>query len=351
MPKDKSVGAALVLTFLFGPLGLFYSSILGGIVMLAVALVLVPLTLGFAYLLFIWPICMLWGAAAASAHHSRHQAWLVQDHGRNITTPSSSSPTAHSEQPAIPPPPLRTTPPPEVPPPPDEKAPAYCQRCGDPVGQDWSYCRFCGARLASLGPTMGSRQPSLAPQGPSVLQDPGSTYQFRSVGRTETPPGRALPSSSQPTSGDVISSDGAPTLMSRPRRDNAKLVLLIAVAAVLAGGAGFLITRAIVRDAPRNSGALGFPVEQDQLAVLILTGCTEHDPIASDSFVLRLAGGEEIQPSRKHGVDLCDVGLVFDLELVDRAGQLVDLTTGEWWLVSPGNSNEVVVYTSTWRGD
>jgi hypothetical protein len=42
VPKDKSVGAALVLTFLFGPFGLLYSSILGGLVMLAAALVLIP---------------------------------------------------------------------------------------------------------------------------------------------------------------------------------------------------------------------------------------------------------------------------------------------------------------------
>jgi hypothetical protein len=49
--KDKSVGAALVLTFLFGPLGIFYVSILWAVVF--VALIVAVLTLGLG-LLLVW---------------------------------------------------------------------------------------------------------------------------------------------------------------------------------------------------------------------------------------------------------------------------------------------------------
>ena len=74
--KDKSVGAALVLTFLFGPLGLLYVSILGGIIFLILSLVAAIFTLGLS-LLISWPISMIWAAIAASNQHSRYQAWLA----------------------------------------------------------------------------------------------------------------------------------------------------------------------------------------------------------------------------------------------------------------------------------
>lgn len=81
MPPDKSVGAALVLTFLFGPFGLFYASVLGGIVMLCFALVIGIATLGVA-LPVAWFGSMIWGALAASGKHSRHQLRLLQQVGQ-----------------------------------------------------------------------------------------------------------------------------------------------------------------------------------------------------------------------------------------------------------------------------
>ena len=62
---NKSVGAALVLTFLFGPLGMLYSTIAGGIIMLVISIIIGAITLGFG-LLFTWPICMIWAAVAAN---------------------------------------------------------------------------------------------------------------------------------------------------------------------------------------------------------------------------------------------------------------------------------------------
>lgn len=65
----KSVGVGLLLTFFFGPLGLFYSSTVGGIVMLLVSIFFGGATMG-AGLLLTWPACMIWGAIAASNHNS-----------------------------------------------------------------------------------------------------------------------------------------------------------------------------------------------------------------------------------------------------------------------------------------
>ncbi|HXO17457.1 MAG TPA: hypothetical protein VN909_04750 [Candidatus Dormibacteraeota bacterium] len=65
----KSVGLALVLTFFFGPLGLFYSSVLGGVIMLVASLIAAGTTMGVG-ILVTWPICMVWGAIAASNYNS-----------------------------------------------------------------------------------------------------------------------------------------------------------------------------------------------------------------------------------------------------------------------------------------
>jgi len=79
--KDKSVGAALVLTFFFGPLGLLYASVLGAVLLFVLGVIVGILTLGIG-LFFIWPASMIWGAVAASNKHSRYQTWLVNQHGQ-----------------------------------------------------------------------------------------------------------------------------------------------------------------------------------------------------------------------------------------------------------------------------
>jgi len=61
----KSVIVALLLTLLFGPLGMLYSTVTGGIVMLVLTFILTPLTYGMS-LLLTWPICMIWGGVAAA---------------------------------------------------------------------------------------------------------------------------------------------------------------------------------------------------------------------------------------------------------------------------------------------
>lgn len=68
--ETRSVGVAILLTVLFGPLGMLYSTVAGALVMIAVSIVLAFFTLGFSILLT-WPISILWGALAASTHNQR----------------------------------------------------------------------------------------------------------------------------------------------------------------------------------------------------------------------------------------------------------------------------------------
>ena len=62
--ERKSVGLALLLTILFGPLGMLYSTVIGALIMLVVTSVLAVLTLGLSFVVT-WPVCVLWGCWAA----------------------------------------------------------------------------------------------------------------------------------------------------------------------------------------------------------------------------------------------------------------------------------------------
>jgi len=68
----KSVGVAFLLTFFFGPLGMFYSTVSGALMMLGIAifggLVVGIITLGLAWLVWgpaIWVASIIWGCTAA----------------------------------------------------------------------------------------------------------------------------------------------------------------------------------------------------------------------------------------------------------------------------------------------
>ena len=60
----KSVVLSLILTFFFGPFGMLYSTVVGGLVMLVLYVVVGVLTLGWG-LIALHPIAMIWGAVAA----------------------------------------------------------------------------------------------------------------------------------------------------------------------------------------------------------------------------------------------------------------------------------------------
>lgn len=69
--RDRSVVLALVLTLLFGPLGLLYASVPGALALIALAAVGVVPTFGFV-LIFVWPASMAWAAVAASRKHREY---------------------------------------------------------------------------------------------------------------------------------------------------------------------------------------------------------------------------------------------------------------------------------------
>ncbi len=63
--STKSPGIAILLTILFGPIGMFYSTIAGAIIMSLVSIVVGVVTAGIG-LLATWPICIIWAAVAAN---------------------------------------------------------------------------------------------------------------------------------------------------------------------------------------------------------------------------------------------------------------------------------------------
>lgn len=64
----KSVGGAVLLAALFGPLGMLYSSVPGALVMLFASIVLGALTDGLSVFIT-WPVCMIWAAIAAQSYN------------------------------------------------------------------------------------------------------------------------------------------------------------------------------------------------------------------------------------------------------------------------------------------
>lgn len=66
--RRKSVGGALLLAGVFGPLGMLYSTVLGALVMLFVSIFLGSLTRGLS-VLFTLPVCVIWAGFAAESHN------------------------------------------------------------------------------------------------------------------------------------------------------------------------------------------------------------------------------------------------------------------------------------------
>lgn len=63
--KQKSAAVAIILTLFFGPLGLLYSSVIGGIVMIFLGALVGLFTLGVG-LLLVWPACIAWAVIAVN---------------------------------------------------------------------------------------------------------------------------------------------------------------------------------------------------------------------------------------------------------------------------------------------
>ena len=74
--SPKSVGIAIALSLFFGPLGMFYSTVLGAIVMIIVNLIVGLLTFGLVLILTI-PSGVMWAAIAANSHNKQLMAGKI----------------------------------------------------------------------------------------------------------------------------------------------------------------------------------------------------------------------------------------------------------------------------------
>lgn len=66
----KSMAVAIILAILFGPLGMLYSTVKGGVIMFIISIVVGIFTLGFG-LFILWPICVIWSAVATNSYNQK----------------------------------------------------------------------------------------------------------------------------------------------------------------------------------------------------------------------------------------------------------------------------------------
>jgi hypothetical protein len=66
----KNVGVAMILAILFGPFGLLYATVSGGVVMLVLSLIVVVPTYGVG-LFFTWIIGIIWAHRATTRYNAK----------------------------------------------------------------------------------------------------------------------------------------------------------------------------------------------------------------------------------------------------------------------------------------
>lgn len=66
----KSMAIAILLALFFGPLGMLYSTVMGGVIMIALNILVGIFTLGFG-LFITWPICVIWAAVATNSYNKK----------------------------------------------------------------------------------------------------------------------------------------------------------------------------------------------------------------------------------------------------------------------------------------
>ena len=65
--NGKSLGLAFLLALVLGPFGLIYSSVVGAIFMVTIALIIALVTMSWGVLLT-WPVSIVWAVIATIAH-------------------------------------------------------------------------------------------------------------------------------------------------------------------------------------------------------------------------------------------------------------------------------------------
>jgi len=66
--STKNMGVGILLTILFGPLGMLYATIPGAIIMIILFAVIGFATVGMG-LLLLWPICIIWTAISIKKYN------------------------------------------------------------------------------------------------------------------------------------------------------------------------------------------------------------------------------------------------------------------------------------------
>lgn len=86
--QQKSMGVALLLTFIFGPLGLFYASVTGGVILTILTIIIGILTLGLGLFLG-WMASIIWAAVAVNKHNQRNLSGAAGGMAQSPHNPSS----------------------------------------------------------------------------------------------------------------------------------------------------------------------------------------------------------------------------------------------------------------------
>lgn len=66
--SPKNMGIALLLAFLFGPIGLCYSTVKGGIIMFVISIAVALITFGLGVLIM-WIPCVIWAYIATDKYN------------------------------------------------------------------------------------------------------------------------------------------------------------------------------------------------------------------------------------------------------------------------------------------
>ena len=87
--NQKSVLVAFLLAFFFGPLGLLYSSITGGVILMIIGIPIGILTLGFG-LIFIWIASVIWAIIATNSVNNKMQSGGALNINTQYRTPETN---------------------------------------------------------------------------------------------------------------------------------------------------------------------------------------------------------------------------------------------------------------------
>lgn len=74
--SPKSVGLSLILTIVFGPLGMLYANVVHGIIMIVLAAIIGVVTFGLGALIT-WPVSVIWGFLDVKSYNKKLMAGKV----------------------------------------------------------------------------------------------------------------------------------------------------------------------------------------------------------------------------------------------------------------------------------